>query len=173
MLFATRVNTEFTIRSGQTIAIGGLVKETTRESETKVPMLSSIPALGRLFRYDTSEKSQAETIIFLTVKIVPTDEMETTTGIPVRSYLVQPEIERIANEDSEGAEYNPDRARSLLEQMTAESEQKKWSAEKIRRRLREMLGDGGGAPGDAPPTPFEPVETIRMTPQDAPAGPGG
>lgn len=65
--------TQVRIQSGQTIAIGGLVKETTTKTETKVPVLGDIPVLGLLFkstsRYGTSDPARDDLIIFLTVKI--------------------------------------------------------------------------------------------------------
>jgi len=117
VLFSTRVNTEFTIRSGQTIAIGGLVNERTRTGESKVPVLGSLPLLGRAFRYETKERSQTETIIFLTVKITPSTNLTASAGVPVRAYLVQPELELIQQQDSEGAEYSPARARERLKKL--------------------------------------------------------
>jgi type II secretory pathway component GspD/PulD (secretin) len=116
VLFSTRVNTQFTIRSGQTIALGGLVNERTSKTERKVPVLSSLPALGRLFRYESEETSQTETIVFLTVKIVSSEKLSTTSAVPVRSFLGQSEIERIRQEDARGAEYDEETARALLEE---------------------------------------------------------
>ncbi len=127
-LFNTRVHTEFTIRSGQTIAIGGLVSERETNSRNEVPLLGKLPGLGRLFSYDTSSKSQTETIIFLTVKVVSAEELIATTGVPIRAYLVQPELDRIAEEDAAGAGYSEERARLILE-ATEEREDETGDAE--------------------------------------------
>jgi type II secretory pathway component GspD/PulD (secretin) len=99
-LYATRVRTEFTIQSGQTIAIGGLVSEKESSGKQKIPVLGSIPLAGRLFSYKTESKSQAETIIFLTVRIVPSGELATDSGVPTRARLIRPEFENIRSEDS-------------------------------------------------------------------------
>ncbi|MCF7854191.1 MAG: hypothetical protein K9N51_05280 [Candidatus Pacebacteria bacterium] len=129
LLFTTRVQTEFTIRSGQTIAIGGLVNERENTSKNEVPVLGKIPGLGRLFSYERTEKNQTETIIFLTVKVVTAEELTAVSAVPVRAYLVQPEIDRINQEDAAGATYNEENARKLLRVIEAEEarEEDEWS----------------------------------------------
>ena len=47
-------------------------KVTTKHS--RVPILGSIPLLGRLFRYDSEERSRSELIVFLTPRVVDTPE---------------------------------------------------------------------------------------------------
>ena len=57
-----------------TIIIGGMIRNRKSVSKTQVPLLGSIPLLGRLFRYDTVSSVNAETIVFLTPKIVLGDK---------------------------------------------------------------------------------------------------
>lgn len=121
-MFNTRVHTEFTIRSGQTIAIGGLVSERESNSRNEVPLLGKLPGLGRLFSYETTQKNQTETIIFLTVKVVSAEELVASSAIPVRAYLVQSELERIAQEDAAGATYSEERARQILRTIEQEEQ---------------------------------------------------
>ncbi len=135
VLFSTEVRTEFTIRSGQTIAIGGLVNERDSTTHSQVPILGSIPLLKRLFSYDTTERTQTETIIFLTVKVVTPEKINVTTGVPVRATLVQAEIERIQREDAEGAEYSSKRATQAIKQQADEEKDKQWNT-----RLKRALG---------------------------------
>ena len=116
ILFTTRVNTQYTMPSGKTIAIGGLVKERDRDSIQKVPFLGDIPMLGRLFSYHQKTTEKSETIVFLTVKVMEGDELKTTAGIPIRGRLVQEEVERIRKEDAAGAEYDYDRLKKKLEE---------------------------------------------------------
>ncbi|MEI8078933.1 MAG: hypothetical protein WCH61_04800, partial [bacterium] len=125
VLFSTQVRTEFTIRSGQTIAIGGLVNDNEANSLSKVPLLGDIPYLGKwLFSYETKTKSQAETIIFLTVRVVSSKDLTASSGIPIRSYLVQGELERIQAEDASGAEYSLERAKDNLRRSLLSDEDK-------------------------------------------------
>lgn len=61
------------VRSGTTLAIGGLLSEQKREAQSGVPVLSKIPILGRLFRTDSDLQTSVDLVIFLTARIVPTD----------------------------------------------------------------------------------------------------
>ena len=64
------VKTQVTVENGNTAIIGGLIAENTRESKKFVPILSSIPLLGRFFKSTTIEKEQRELLIFITPTIV-------------------------------------------------------------------------------------------------------
>jgi len=64
------VKTQVTVDNGNTAIIGGLIAENTRESKKFVPILSSIPLIGRLFKSTTIEKEQRELLIFITPTIV-------------------------------------------------------------------------------------------------------
>jgi type IV pilus assembly protein PilQ len=70
------VKTQVRVLDGETIAIGGLVKETDIFAETKVPFLSEIPIIGLLFssgqRFGggTNPALKQDLLIFLTVKLM-------------------------------------------------------------------------------------------------------
>ena len=142
-LFRTYVRTQFTVRSGQTIAIGGLVSERETNLQHTVPVLGSIPLLGRLFRYDQLDTSRSETIIFLTVKVIAGKDITAPMGVPIRAYRIQPELDRIEEEDAAGAVYDPEKARKLLEKLEREPET--GAGAKLKARLRQILGMKEGA----------------------------
>lgn len=174
-LFSTRVNTEFTIKSGQTIAIGGLVNERERDSESKVPVLGNIPLVGRAFRYESTNKTKTETIIFLTVKIIPSEQMLTTSGIPVRAHMVQPEIDRIRREDAQGAEYDEQRARQRMQKTIQEAEDRNWTPQKLRKKLNELISSEDieeDADEPAAPTEAETPNESAEQPGDSGETPG-
>jgi len=54
-----------TINSGDTAVIGGLMQDTVNDKETGIPILSSIPIIGALFRYDDDFREKSELIIFI------------------------------------------------------------------------------------------------------------
>lgn len=56
--------------NGETIVIGGIYQEESREGETKVPLLGDLPLLGNLFKKRSSRDSRTELLIFLTPKII-------------------------------------------------------------------------------------------------------
>ena len=79
-------NTEVRVKDGQTIVIGGLIENRTSETLTKVPFLSNLPVLGKLFTHKSSgPNSQTELLIFVTARVVKT---EADTFIPSESALI-------------------------------------------------------------------------------------
>lgn len=83
------IRTKFTLQSGQTVAIGGLTDTTDSERVSKIPVLGSIPLLGKyLFSHTEEIKSQMETIIFVTLSLASPASLFEETGIPEDSELV-------------------------------------------------------------------------------------
>ena len=64
------VKTSIVVKDGETAALGGLLKEDVIEREQKIPILGSIPLLGKLFRSKQEEKSTSDLIILITPKII-------------------------------------------------------------------------------------------------------
>jgi MSHA biogenesis protein MshL len=58
------------LRAGETIIIGGLMQTRTERQRSSVPVLGSIPLLGRLFTRYTDVETKAELVIFLTPTII-------------------------------------------------------------------------------------------------------
>lgn len=141
VLFRTYVRTQFSVRSGQTIAIGGLVSEKNSDQESKVPLLGNIPWLGRLFRYNETVNNRSETIIFLTVKVLAGKDVTTPMGVPIRSRMMQGEIEQIEEEDAAGAVYDPARVEEIIRKLeAAEAESKTAVGKKLKSRLNSLMG---------------------------------
>ena len=70
-VFRTRsVATEVVLRDGYTMGIGGMIQTDHKKSSVSVPLLGSIPVLGRLFRTDGDTLSTTNLIVFLTAKII-------------------------------------------------------------------------------------------------------
>jgi general secretion pathway protein D len=55
---------------GQTVVIGGLMEKTRKTTDYKMPIISSIPGIGGLFRRRVNNDSKTELLIFLTPYIV-------------------------------------------------------------------------------------------------------
>ncbi|PTX91736.1 secretin N-terminal domain-containing protein [Opitutus sp. ER46] len=73
-IIATRkAVTQVSLKDGYTMGIGGLLSTQTTKGSTKVPVLGSIPVMGRLFRSDTKNESFTNLIIFITAKTVAAD----------------------------------------------------------------------------------------------------
>lgn len=59
-------NTNVRMRSGETLVIGGLINDEEQRSLQKIPLLSSIPLLGELFKNRTKRNTKTEVIMLLT-----------------------------------------------------------------------------------------------------------
>jgi type IV pilus assembly protein PilQ len=62
--------TELLVNSGDTIVIGGIVKQDKSWSESRVPFLSKIPGLGWLFKSRQVRDDKSELLIFLSPTIM-------------------------------------------------------------------------------------------------------
>ena len=74
VLSTRETETQVIIRDGQTLAIGGLLKNEEQETVFKVPFLGDIPLIGVLFRRKTTNLKQMDLVIFLTATVIPAGE---------------------------------------------------------------------------------------------------
>jgi len=58
------------VKSGESVILGGLSKQTLYTSENKVPLLGDIPVLGYLFKYHTTTKDDTDLMILITPYII-------------------------------------------------------------------------------------------------------
>lgn len=66
--------TSVMVNDGQTIVIGGIIKENQERTANAVPLLSRIPVLGELFKSRTRSNQKSELMVFLTPHILRTEE---------------------------------------------------------------------------------------------------
>jgi len=70
-VFSTReVITEVTVYDGQTVVLGGLMREDIQKVEDKVPILGDIPLVGRLFRTTADQHIKRNLIMFVTAGLM-------------------------------------------------------------------------------------------------------
>jgi general secretion pathway protein D len=74
----TTAKTVLSIKDGQTIAIGGLIRKTQNKSRQGIPLLNKIPLLGFFFGKNTDLDDRRELILLLTPHII-TDEIQSRT----------------------------------------------------------------------------------------------
>lgn len=65
-----RVQTEVELESGQSFVIAGLLDNRVTEELNKIPGLSSIPLLGKLFESRSLQKNDTELLVFITPELV-------------------------------------------------------------------------------------------------------
>jgi general secretion pathway protein D len=77
------VQTKLLIKDGQTVALGGL-RDSERESNRGgIPLLSSIPLIGGLFGHATRSNSETELFLFLTPRVIRSDEESDSLTAPL------------------------------------------------------------------------------------------
>lgn len=62
--------TSVAVGSGESIVLGGLIREENTRTSSGVPILSKIPVLGALFGYQTLDRTRTELVMVVTPKIV-------------------------------------------------------------------------------------------------------
>ena len=63
------INTQALVNEGESLLIGGLVREFDSDGVSKVPVLGSIPVLGALFRNTTQTSSRVERMFLITPRV--------------------------------------------------------------------------------------------------------
>ena len=71
---STSAQTTIMARSGQTVAFTGLIQETKAHSEVGIPVLSDLPVIGPLFKFESDTAERTELMIILTPYLVDGDE---------------------------------------------------------------------------------------------------
>ncbi len=71
--------TQVRVKNGQTIILGGLLKDNNKNTVKKVPILGNTPILGFLFRYTKKTKEKTELLIFITPRILTEGNMKAVT----------------------------------------------------------------------------------------------
>jgi len=70
-IFSTReIQTEVTIANGATVIMGGLTREEVKQVHDKIPILGSIPIIGRLFRSKGETNQKRNLLIFVTANLI-------------------------------------------------------------------------------------------------------
>lgn len=63
-------DTTVSIKNGKTLVMGGLMRNVDKEDMRKVPVLGSIPLLGKLFQAKTKYQTKSNLLIFITARIL-------------------------------------------------------------------------------------------------------
>lgn len=65
-----KVQTAVTIWDGQTVVLGGLIREDVQDVEDKIPVLGDLPWVGRLFKSQVEDHFKRNLMIFVTAKLI-------------------------------------------------------------------------------------------------------
>jgi general secretion pathway protein D len=82
--------TEVSVMDGQTVIIGGIIRDQVSTTVNKTPILGDIPLIGSLFRSTDKTKSKTELMVFLTPRIVHNAGQAATVTDDVKAKLHTP-----------------------------------------------------------------------------------
>ena len=100
-IFSTRkVTTAVTIFDGQTVVLGGLMREDVQKTEDKIPLLGDIPLFGRLFRSNSEQHLKTNLVIFVSARLInpagdavhPDEEQEEIVQTLPTPEITQPQL---------------------------------------------------------------------------------
>jgi general secretion pathway protein D len=69
-----QANTTVSVQNGETIILGGIIRNTVNSTVNKIPLLGDIPLLGNLFKVTDKSSVRTELLVFLTPRIVRNPE---------------------------------------------------------------------------------------------------
>lgn len=89
-IFSVRkIHTRVTLLDGETIALGGLMREDVQKINDKTPILGDIPLVGRLFRSKIDQHMKKNLTIFVTARILD------ASGQPIKANKSELEMEEV------------------------------------------------------------------------------
>ena len=69
-----QINSKVAVRSGETLVLGGLIKDSASSGKAGLPILSSIPVVGALFGRHKDTTERTELLVILTPRVLRSDE---------------------------------------------------------------------------------------------------
>jgi len=88
------LKTTVMVDDDQTLVLGGLIDDTVRTTDERVPLLGDIPVIGRLFRYQSTSKEKRNLMVFLHPRILRDAKLANTYTGEKYNYLRQQQLER-------------------------------------------------------------------------------
>lgn len=64
------IETIVEVKSGETLALGGIFQRKNSNTADRVPLLGDIPWLGHLFRHEGTDRQRRELVVFITPRLV-------------------------------------------------------------------------------------------------------
>src|SRR5690606_35336890 len=68
-----KIEARVAVGDGETVVLGGLIRDDVIQTEQRVPLLGSIPAVGRLFRSQSSSVKKTNLLVFIRPTILRDD----------------------------------------------------------------------------------------------------
>ena len=87
-----RIISSVVVQDGETVALGGLIRDNQNDMRSGIPILSEIPILGALFRTTTRSTARTELLVLLSPRVVrnPKEVRDVTEELRARMRALQP-----------------------------------------------------------------------------------
>ena len=90
------------VRSGETLVLGGLIRDNSVNGKTGVPLLQDLPLIGNLFSANTTSVNRTELVVVITPRVVRTEQDLTKVGQELKARLKTLTLPAIAGDVSVG-----------------------------------------------------------------------
>jgi general secretion pathway protein D len=95
-----KVTTSVSVWDGQTVVLGGLMREDVQKTEDRTPIIGDVPIVGRLFRTNAEQHIKRNLVIFVTARLVnpagqPLNTTEEEEETETLSQLEQPVLPQV------------------------------------------------------------------------------
>jgi general secretion pathway protein D len=87
--------TTVSVRDGETVVLGGIIKNSSTTTTNKVPVLGDIPLIGNLFRSTSKARNKTELLVFLTPRVVRSDAEARTIRERTEKQLEPKTLEKV------------------------------------------------------------------------------
>lgn len=85
----TQADTTMMVKDGETVVLGGLMKDNRSETVRKIPILGDIPILGYLFRSTEKSDQKTEILVFITPHILTNENRAAVCRQEIRSVITR------------------------------------------------------------------------------------
>lgn len=120
------LNTTVRLSDGQTLALGGLIRDSESKSADKVPILGDLPIIGALFRNSSKTRNKTNLVIYITPHIITAaDTVDLEEELRMYDLNTQGSIEERAADGIRGALKSisrPGSNKSLRDRITGQDE---------------------------------------------------
>lgn len=133
-LRSRKAETVITLKSGNTMAIGGLISSDESKQIVKVPLLGDLPILGQFFRSTSKNKERKEIIILVTPTLVD-EKYDTPMSHDLKSFI----SDKAKAEEKLAKSPEQVKEEEKLEKEKAEKEKIKLKAEEEKKKQQEKI----------------------------------
>ena len=96
-----KVTTSVSVWDGQTVVLGGLMREDVQKTEDRTPIIGDVPIVGRLFRSNAEQHIKRNLVIFVSARLInpsgepvhPNEEEEEVIEVLPVPEAVQPPLQ--------------------------------------------------------------------------------